>query len=101
MFADLHPAFQPWATWIYDVAQYYGLRPRVTSTFRSVAQQAALYERYRLGRHPYPVAPPGRSQHNYGLAIDMVTADNPRLGAVWNLYGRRWGGGHDPIHFGA
>ena len=52
------------------------------------------------GRIPTPSPPPGRSWHNYGLAMDLVSTDNAWLGAVW----RHWGGfwtPSDAVHFGA
>jgi LAS superfamily LD-carboxypeptidase LdcB len=64
-----------------------------------MAEQARLYESYRAGRHPLPVAPPGRSLHNYGLAIDLVSSDNELLSRVWREAGGRWGGQRDPVHF--
>lgn len=100
MFADLHPQFQPWAKWLYDVAEYNGLRPRVTSTFRSVAHQERLYAGYLRGEAPYPVARPGCSQHQYGVAIDMVVERAAELGALWQSYGLYWAGARDPVHFG-
>lgn len=96
----LDSAFRPYAEGIVQVARQYQLRPRVTSTFRSMNEQARLYDLYLRGRHPYPVAKPGASQHNYGLAIDLTATDLHWLGAVW----RHWGGlwvPSDPIHFGA
>lgn len=81
------------------VAQYNGLEPRITSTFRSVAEQRRLYRAYLAGRHPLPVAPPGRSMHNYGLAIDLVARNLERLGAWWRSIGGIWGGPSDPVHF--
>lgn len=41
----------------------------IASGFRSRAQQEALWER-RAG-NPYPVAPPGSSLHERGLAVDV------------------------------
>lgn len=101
MFSDLHPAFAPWAQWIYETAEINGLRPRVTSTYRSIAHQQRLYDRYLRGEHPLPVAPPGRSLHNYGLALDLVSENLAGLGEVWQSVGGHWGGGRDPVHFGA
>lgn len=102
-FPSLHPAFQPWASALYDVAVRFGLSPRVTSTYRSVAEQRILFDRYRAGLSSLPAAAPGHSLHNYGLAFDMVVA-NPEaqrwLGAVWKSWGGRWGGDfNDPVHF--
>lgn len=42
----------------------------VGSGYRSYARQAQLYADYLAGRHPAPVAPPGTSMHNFGLASD-------------------------------
>jgi LAS superfamily LD-carboxypeptidase LdcB len=62
-------------------------------------EQAALYREFLSGRHQYPVAPPGRSQHNYGLAIDLTCDNSDWLGAVWNHWGGLWSK-HDAVHFG-
>jgi len=100
VFRDLHPELQPYATWLYRVAEYYGLGPKVTSTYRSYATQARLYNRYLSGESPYPAAPPGRSLHNRGLAFDMVVKEQEWLGNVWENIGGRWGGRfRDPVHF--
>lgn len=100
-FRNLDPQFAPWARWLYDVAQYYGLRPRVTSGFRSRAEQARLYAAYQRGETRYPAAPPGYSLHEYGLAIDMVSEDPAFLARVWGGVGGRWGGSRDPVHYSA
>lgn len=47
----------------------------VTSGFRSLADQTALYAAYRAGGPR--AAPPGRSAHNFGLAIDVVLDGDP------------------------
>lgn len=96
----LHPSFDPWARWIYGVARRHNLRPRVTSDYRSMAEQRRLYIRRAQGKHPFPVAPPGCSQHNYGFARDMVSDNNPWLGLVWEAFGGKYGGRRDPVHFG-
>lgn len=46
-----------------------GLPVPITSGWRSPAQQAALWANRHL--NPYPVAPPGTSMHERGLAIDV------------------------------
>lgn len=94
----LDPRFRPYAEALVSIARQYRLNPRVTSTYRSIAEQTALYREYLAGRHPYPVAPPGQSMHNYGLAFDMVSEDNAWLGAVWNVWGGKWSVSDD-IHF--
>jgi len=101
MFGDLDPAFRPWARWLYQVAIVNDLQPRVTSTYRSISQQARLYNEYRAGRRQLPAAPPGRSLHNFRLAFDMVAIDLRALGNLWTSVGGRWGGERDPVHFGA
>lgn len=102
-FSSLHPQVEPWATALYQVAQRYGLQPRVTSTFRSRAEQQLLYDRYRRGQSRWVAAPPGRSLHNYGHAFDLVV-NSPQaqewLGRVWESWGGRWGGRfNDAPHF--
>lgn len=97
--ATLHPAFQPYAKAIVEVAQREGLRPVVTSTYRSIAKQRRLYREWQAGKRTYPVAYPGRSLHNYGLALDMVADDLAWLGKVWESWGGTWGGPKDPVHF--
>lgn len=98
-FAALREPFRHYAEALFREAQRLGLQPRVTSTYRSYQEQARLYRAYQRGNHPYPVLPPGSSLHNYGLAIDLVSDDNPRLGAIWRSWGGSWGGSSDPIHF--
>lgn len=75
----------------------------VTSAKRSRAQQKALYANYLAGRSAYPVAPPGTSKHELGLAVDIVAkpdAAQIALGHWWQSVGGTWGGTYkDPIHF--
>jgi LAS superfamily LD-carboxypeptidase LdcB len=79
------------------------LRPVVTSTFRSSAKQLQLYRDYLAGKPGlYSVAPPGRSLHEYGLAIDIwspIPGALEALGEVWQQAGGVWGGAADPVHF--
>lgn len=101
----LVPALRPYARALVDLAGRAGLQPRVTSTRRSHAEQARLYRRYLAGQQQYPVAPPGSSAHEFGMAFDMITsamnlADLADLGKVWVSWGGVWGGDFDdPIHF--
>jgi hypothetical protein len=99
LFAGLRPELQPYAEYLYRAAANAGLRPRVTSVFRSSQQQAVLYDRYRRGMSKLPAAPPGRSKHQLGLAFDMVTDDPAAVGDVWGRMGGRWAGPRDPVHF--
>ena len=106
--ASLDPQFRPYAEYLVQVGRSVG-RTTVTSTRRTWAEQAGLYEAYRAGRRPLPVAPPGRSRHVWGLAVDLVVgkyrAGGPpspemqALGEWWRKNGGVWGGKADPVHF--
>ncbi len=99
----LIPELQPFARELIRVASAAGLSPRITSTRRSTAEQARLYQRFLAGLSQYPVAPPGTSAHEYGFAFDLLIYDAgrlPELGRVWVNAGGVWGGAfNDPIHF--
>lgn len=73
----------------------------ITSVRRTRSFQRRLYARYLAGANPFPVAPPGASAHEYGLAWDMVgpLPELRRLGKIWTSWGGLWGGARDPIHF--
>src|SRR5260370_2446742 len=79
-----------------------GLQGRFTSTYRSHAEQARLYRAYVAGRHPFPVAAPGTSAHEYGEAFDyLVTPQQYQqdVGLTWVDWGGEWGGKSDMVHF--
>lgn len=101
---DLQPFLRPYARWLVSAAPYAGARSvRVTSVLRSRAQQQLLYSNFLRGRSQYPVAPPGSSKHELGLAFDMVTEPYSALatlGAWWRQLGGEWSP-TDPIHFAA
>jgi hypothetical protein len=102
--AGLDPRFTPWARWLYNVAEFWGLHPRLISGYRSIQEQSELYAKYqeclRRGGKCTPAAVPGDSRHNYGLAIDLGSDDPARLGALWKSVGGRWGGDFgDPLHY--
>ena len=74
----------------------------ITSTFRTKKEQARLYRSYQAGKTSYPVAPPGSSRHEYGLAVDLVTLPPdalPVLVAVFKAVGFKWAGPQDSVHF--
>lgn len=78
-----------------------GLMPRVTSTLRSHSEQKRLYSRFLANSSGYPVAPPGTSAHEYGLAFDLVVSPMDALRDVADVW-IDWGGGWnaaDAIHF--
>lgn len=92
------------APWLRPYAEYlhrYFPRLKVTSVYRSPTEQLELYRNRH--RNPYPVAPPGRSYHEYRRAWDMTGPRDElvRAGQVWRSWGGTWGGERDPIHFQA
>ncbi|MCI0488687.1 MAG: D-alanyl-D-alanine carboxypeptidase family protein [Blastocatellia bacterium] len=97
-----------------------GIRPTVTSTWRSSAHQARLHECSRSPRcrrrNPglYAAMPPGRSLHEAGFAVDIsgvasgprgkkrLTARGRRIVQIMRKNGFRWPYGlADPAHFEA
>jgi muramidase (phage lysozyme) len=116
---DLHPAYQNFfRAFIKEFeAKFPQYRVLVTSGYRTFAQQAVLKAQNANN------ASPGRSMHNYGLALDInivrasdgvVIANKSSDNSVWintgiisiaQRYGFTWGGDsfasyHDPVHFG-
>lgn len=104
IFVGLVDWLRPYAQYLYDVAAYNQLQPRVTSVRRTREQQAALYARFLRGQSDLPAAPPGTSDHELGLAFDMVVAGNYRgpeqraVGEFWRAMGGAWSE-RDPVHF--
>lgn len=89
----LIPEFQPYAAELVRLAGQAGFQPRVTSTRRSSSEQKRLYDRYLAGQSTLPAAPPGRSAHEYGYAIDIALADPQDsfdLGDLWTSNGGIW-----------
>lgn len=90
--SDLRPEVRPMVDAFLDAAAAAGIDVLVTCTLRSNDEQAALYAK---GRTTAPIgrrwvvtdAPPGKSAHNYGLAIDIVPMVNGK--PDWN--------GTDPV----
>lgn len=78
-----------------------GIDVTVTSTKRSHGEQIALWQRWLSGKQKFPVAPPGTSKHEAGIAIDLVVhpAALSRTVAIFQSKGFRWAGPADPVHF--
>ena len=108
----LAPGLVPWARYLLAVAEYNGLRVQVTSTLRTRGQQELLYQRYLQCRANtpgkatcLPAAVPGTSDHELGLAFDLVvdgsfhSPGQVALGRFWQSLGGRWAGAADPVHF--
>lgn len=98
----LQPRLLPYFSALIANARRLDGNARVTSAYRSRAEQTRLYRAYLAGRNQFPVAPPGKSLHGQGRALDLHAdpATLRRLGLWWESLGGRWGGRfHDPIHF--
>lgn len=100
--------YAPWAEWcrwaVAELARR-GYSGTVTSGKRSAVEQSRLYQAYiARGRTGLPAAPPGRSAHEYGLAIDFEVDQgkgSPQQRAVIALM-KSWGAEvvpNDPVHF--
>lgn len=95
----LHPTLATIKRNLPRVARELGFSARVTSGYRSTKKQAWLYDRYLRGLQEYPVAPPGTSDHERGLALDVVSTDPDKLVALLTEVGLTWAGPSDPVHF--
>jgi hypothetical protein len=87
-------------------AAVYGYDLRITSGFRSLAQQQQIYDQGRLEDGTVvSEAPPGHSLHNYGFAVDIVDRtkgydiDWSQLIAIGAYCGLGNGGVGDYPHF--
>lgn len=72
---------RPAAQWALDWAAFYNVPVRVTSTFRSWAEQAELRRRFEAGQADFPANRAGDSAHQWGLAWDSVVP--PQYQAWW------------------
>ena len=97
MINGIHPEFQSrLAKWNAEL----GGKFDISHGYRSMAQQQRLYDRWRAGVPGQALAaPPGKSMHNFGLAVDLqpssTTAAQRAAGAK---YGLRWPMGFEPWH---
>lgn len=103
----LHPFLRPYAEGLVAYANQLGMNVRITSVYRSLAQQQALRNNWELcvarGQYPsdasygagmscrWPANRPGDSGHNYGVAWDSVAEKM----ADWTAL-RRAAGWHVP-----
>jgi hypothetical protein len=76
-----------------------GMRMKINSAYRTVAQQHILRQIYERGhRELVPLAArPGRSNHEDGLAIDVDNFGDWKALLLKN--GWEWQGDTDPVHF--
>lgn len=98
--STLDARVRPRAAAFLRALEQHGIRYQVTSTLRTVARQQQLYAAWRAGRNRYPVALPGRSTHNYGLALDLVHDGNQQtVTALARRAGLVWFGAGDVVHY--
>jgi len=71
----------------------------VNSSYRSWAKQAALYAAYKAGLSKFPAAPPGRSYHGIGLALDIGVWYDQEVRKALAKHGWNWFGSGDSVHF--
>lgn len=97
--SKVHPKLRTIARNLPAVAASQGFNVRVTSGYRTYAQQAKLYRDYMNGLSQYPANPPGQSQHEKGLALDILSDNTLKLVDLLRSVGLNWAGYVDPIHF--
>jgi RHS repeat-associated protein len=102
--ATLHPDVQDQMKSFILIAKYrYGIDLRVTDAYRTYAEQDAIYAKGRTAAGSIVTnAKGGQSNHNFGLAIDVVPFENGKINyktSQWKLIGRigesrglEWGG---------
>jgi len=108
----MYPRIERWLA----LCRERGIFITITSSYRSPAKQARLYQAWLArGKRGLPAAPPGSSLHNTGEAIDFTARYNPtygrrytnpiaEAGTLAERAGFRWGGRFktiDPIHIDA
>jgi peptidoglycan LD-endopeptidase CwlK len=101
--ADLHPAVAEKAKKLIALCKAEGIDLLVTSTYRSMDEQADLYAQGRTKPGKKVTnAKPGASLHNHALAFDVVPLVSgkpvwnntlwPRIGSLGESLGLTWGG---------
>lgn len=101
---ELHPEVARRVLALLAWARAEGVRPTVTSTYRSISEQRRLYERWLArGRTGLPVAVPGTSTHNYRVGVDIALANEHRDRAFFSAgaeyFGLVWAGPSDRVHY--
>lgn len=86
---SLHPEMRPYVTRFINRCQAEaGIKLTLTSGYRSIDKQKQLIKQGR------PAAQPGKSYHNYGLAIDVKPTNSNdwyTIGQIGQSIGFRWG----------
>ena len=79
-----------------------GIQFFITSTVRSFFEQLKLWLAWKAGRNRFPVAEPGKSTHQLGIAVDLVPKRHGTLDDIVELmfrHGFKWAGPRDRVHF--
>lgn len=82
----LHPQVRERAEIALQFVNQFGVRPVVTSGFRSWHEQLKLRQRFEAGLSRFPANRPGDSAHNWGLAWDSVLPDGLRDVPEWEAW---------------
>jgi hypothetical protein len=101
--ATLHPKIREKAKQLIDKAKNEGIDLLITSGYRTYAEQDELYKQGRTKKGAIVTnAKGGQSNHNFGLAFDVVPVVNGKLdwkSTQWNKIGKigkslgfKWGG---------
>ena len=75
-----------------------GTMMKINSAYRTIAQQLILFNHAKRGRCRITIAaPPGKSNHQSGLALDINDAQGWK--PFLKRHGWHWFGSRDPVHF--
>jgi hypothetical protein len=74
--------------------QKYGKPLPISSAFRTLEEQKALYN--NRANNPYPVARPGTSNHEHGFSVDVT---DPNARKILEANGFKWFGPGDEVHY--
>jgi len=66
----------------------HGIGGRITSTYRSTAEQQVLYDRYKAGKGPL-AAKPGTSMHESGQALDIAKSAGMTLAKIVEAFAQQ------------
>lgn len=92
----LHPYVKYLAEQFLEKCKAAGLKPTITSTLRTMAEQEKIYAQGRTAPGKIvSYAKAGYSYHNYGLAFDVAFpayADYKKASVIGKTLGMRWGG---------
>jgi hypothetical protein len=77
-----------------------GKQVTVTSSIRTPEEQQALWDNFKAGKSKYPAAPPGKSKHDRGEAVDIDSAVANALDqqGLLSKYGLSRPVPNDPVH---